>query len=131
MIISPPFLSQPDIPVYSEQCVSDVMPGGIVGSGAFPVSQAMAWHGGIHINAPTADEPVRAIADGTVIFRRDGGNARYDAQDHSTGCVVIRHKTEIGANGCCPDCATPIAGHFSRFKRGFGRRRVPVRVATA
>ncbi|WP_341891120.1 hypothetical protein [Variovorax sp. YR752] len=70
MIISPPFLSQPDIPVYSEQCVSDVMPGGIVGSGAFPVSQAMAWHGGIHINAPTADEPVRAIADGTVIFRR-------------------------------------------------------------
>ncbi|PBI84054.1 Peptidase family M23 [Variovorax boronicumulans] len=98
MIISPPFLSQPDIPVYSEQCVSDVMPGGIVGSGAFPVSQAMAWHGGIHINAPTADEPVRAIADGTVIFRRDGGTARYDAQDHSTGCVVIRHKTEIGAN---------------------------------
>lgn len=102
MIISPPFLSQPDIPVYSEQCVSDVMPGGIVGSGAFPVSQAMAWHGGIHVNAPTADEPVRAIADGTVIFRRDGGNARYDAQDHSTGCVVIRHKTEIGANGTTP-----------------------------
>lgn len=102
MIISPPFLSQPDIPVYSEQCVSDVMPGGIVGSGAFPVSQAMAWHGGIHINAPSADEPVRAIADGVVIFRRDGGTARYDAQDHSTGCVVIRHKTEIGANGTNP-----------------------------
>ncbi|QFZ85824.1 peptidoglycan DD-metalloendopeptidase family protein [Variovorax paradoxus] len=99
MIISPPFLSQPNIPVYSDQCVSDVMPGGIVGSGAFPVSQAMAWHGGIHINAPAADEPVRAIADGIVIFRRDGGTARYDAQDHSTGCVVIRHKTEIGANG--------------------------------
>lgn len=102
MIISPPFLSQPDIPVYNEQCVSDAMPGGIVGSGAFPVSQAMAWHGGIHINAPSADEPVRAIADGTVIFRRDGAVARYDAQDHSTGCVVIRHKTEIGANGTTP-----------------------------
>lgn len=102
MIISPPFLSQPDIPVYNEQCVSDVMPGGIVGSGAFPVSQAMAWHGGVHINAPSADEPVRAIADGIVIFRRDGAVARYDAQDHSTGCVVIRHKTEIGANGTTP-----------------------------
>ncbi|RZL65363.1 MAG: hypothetical protein EOP81_04750 [Variovorax sp.] len=102
MIISPPFLSQPNVPVYDEQCVRDVMPGGIVGSGAFPVSQAMAWHGGIHIHATNADEPVRAIADGTVIFSRTAGNARYDGQDNSTGCVVIRHKTEIGADGTTP-----------------------------
>lgn len=110
MIISPPFLSLRDIPVYDDQCVKSVMPGGIVGSGAYPVSQAMAWHGGLHIHAPTSDEPVRAIADGTVIFRRDGfvagrpgsGNARYDNEDHSTGCVVIRHTTEIGAQGTTP-----------------------------
>lgn len=107
MIISPPFLSLAEIPVYDDTCIRNVMPGGIVGSGAYPVSQAMAWHGGIHIHAPTNTEPVRAIADGVVIFRRDGavegkagsGIARYDNEDHSTGCVVIRHTTEIGAQG--------------------------------
>lgn len=104
MIISPPFLSLNDIPVYDGLCVRNVMPGGIVGSGAYPISQAMGWHGGLHIHAPTSMEPVRAIADGTVVFRRDGGNARYDNEDHSTGCVVIRHVTEIGAHG-----ATPVA----------------------
>ncbi len=98
MIISPPFLSRPDIPVYDEQCVRSVMPGGVVGSGAFPVSQAMVWHGGLHITAPNANEPVRAIADGIVIFRREGGTAEYNNQPHSTGCVVIRHTTEIGAD---------------------------------
>lgn len=110
MIISPPFLSLTEIPVYDDTCIRNVMPGGIVGSGAYPVSQAMAWHGGIHIHAPTNTEPVRAIADGVVIFRRDGavegkagsGIARYDNEDHSTGCVVIRHTTEIGAQGTTP-----------------------------
>ncbi|MBJ2158546.1 M23 family metallopeptidase [Variovorax sp. IB41] len=106
MIISPPFLSLSDIPVYDGQCVKDVMPGGIVGSGAYPVSQAMGWHGGLHIHAPTNMEPVRAIADGIVIFRRAAGNARYDNEDHSTGCVVIRHVTEIGAQGTTPVTVT-------------------------
>ncbi len=106
MIISPPFLSLSDIPVYDGQCARNVMPGGIVGSGAYPVSQAMGWHGGLHIHAPTNIEPVRAIADGTVVFRRDGGNARYDNEDHSTGCVVIRHVTEIGAQGATPVTVT-------------------------
>lgn len=68
-----------------------------MGSGAFPVSQAMAWHGGLHITAPSANESVRAIADGVVILRREGGTATYDSKEHSTGCVVIRHTTEIGA----------------------------------
>ncbi|RQO46620.1 hypothetical protein DBV14_22025 [Variovorax sp. KBW07] len=106
MIISPPFLSLTDIPVYDGQCVRNVMPGGIVGSGAYPISQAMGWHGGLHVHAPTNMEPVRAIADGTVVFRRDGGNARYDNEDHSTGCVVIRHATEIGAQGTTPVTVT-------------------------
>jgi hypothetical protein len=97
MIISPPFLSSAELPVYDEPCVSQAMPGGYVGAGAFPVSGAMGWHGGIHIHAPTADEPVRAIADGVVIFRRDGATIQYADKDTSTRCVVIRHTTEIGA----------------------------------
>lgn len=98
MIISPPFLSRTDTAVYDEQCVRSVMSGGIWGSGGFPLGQAMVWHGGAHITAPNANEPVRAIADGIVIFRREGGTAEYDGQPHSTGCVVIRHTTEIGAD---------------------------------
>ncbi|WP_284335720.1 M23 family metallopeptidase [Comamonas sp. NoAH] len=98
MIISPPFLSRTDTAVYDEQCVRSVMSGGILGSGGFPLGQAMVWHGGAHITAPNANEPVRAIADGIVIFRREGGTAEYDGQPHSTGCVVIRHTTEIGAD---------------------------------
>jgi hydroxyethylthiazole kinase len=119
MIISPPFLSLSDIPVYDGQCVRDVMPGGIVGSGAYPISQAMGWHGGLHIHAPTNMEPVRAIADGTVVFRRDAGNARYDNEDHSTGCVVIRHVTEIGAQGTTPVAVTyySITQHLRQLDR--------------
>ncbi|MDP9990618.1 hydroxyethylthiazole kinase [Variovorax boronicumulans] len=119
MIISPPFLSLSDVPVYDGQCVKDVMPGGIVGSGAYPISQAMSWHGGLHIHAPTNMEPVRAIADGTVVFRRDAGNARYDNEDHSTGCVVIRHVTEIGAQGTTPVAVTyySITQHLRQLDR--------------
>jgi hypothetical protein len=119
MIISPPFLSLSDIPVYDGQCVRSVMPGGIVGSGAYPISQAMGWHGGIHVHAQTNMEPVRAIADGIVIFRRDAGNARYDNEDHSTGCVVIRHVTEIGAQGTAPVVVTyySITQHLRELDR--------------
>ncbi|RYE39620.1 MAG: hypothetical protein EOP24_43785 [Hyphomicrobiales bacterium] len=102
MLISPPFLSLREIPVYDEQSVNNVMPGGVVGSGAFPVSMAMGWHGGLHLHAPKADEPVRAIADGVVIYRRDPETVSYAGKDHSTGCVVIRHKTDIGADGNTP-----------------------------
>ncbi|MGJ7612368.1 MULTISPECIES: hypothetical protein [unclassified Variovorax] len=119
MIISPPFLSLGDIPVYDGQCVKTVMLGGVVGSGAYPISQAMAWHGGLHIHAPTNVEPVRAIADGTVVFRREAGNARYDNEDHSTGCVVIRHVTEIGAQGSAPVTVTyySITQHLRQLDR--------------
>ncbi len=99
MIISPPFLPRPEIAVYDEPYIRKLMPAGTVGKGAFPVSEGMAWHGGLHIAAPSADEPVRAIADGVVIFRRDNATARYEGNEHSTGCIVIRHTTAIGAHG--------------------------------
>jgi pyruvate formate lyase activating enzyme len=40
-------------------------------------------------------------------------------------------RCELDERGHCPHCGTAIAGRFSRFTRGFGRRRVPLRVATA
>ncbi|HSW26115.1 MAG TPA: AmmeMemoRadiSam system radical SAM enzyme [Burkholderiaceae bacterium] len=37
----------------------------------------------------------------------------------------------LDAHGGCPHCGTRIAGRFApRFERGFGRRRIPVRVST-
>lgn len=36
---------------------------------------------------------------------------------------------ELGADGRCPHCGTPVAGRFGEFKQGFGRHRMPVRLA--
>src|SRR5262245_5144963 len=38
---------------------------------------------------------------------------------------------DLGDDGHCPHCATPIAGRFGARLRPFGRRRIPVRVAMA
>jgi pyruvate formate lyase activating enzyme len=36
---------------------------------------------------------------------------------------------EVDPQGGCPHCGTTIAGHFApKLERGFGRRRIPVRV---
>ena len=36
----------------------------------------------------------------------------------------------LDADGGCPHCGTRVAGRFApRFERGFGRRRIPVRVS--
>ncbi len=40
---------------------------------------------------------------------------------------VLRY--ELDEHGACPHCATPLPGRFSARAGGFGRRRVPVRVA--
>lgn len=39
----------------------------------------------------------------------------------------IRHY-DLPADGRCPHCGTQIAGHFARFGKPFGPRRVPVRL---
>ncbi len=42
---------------------------------------------------------------------------------------AVLHYT-LDAQGSCPHCGTHIAGHFApRFERGFGRRRIPLRVS--
>ncbi|MEA3121897.1 MAG: hypothetical protein QOH33_1458, partial [Paraburkholderia sp.] len=116
MIISPPFLpsqSGHDMDsanagdsVRSDQ---DVCAAGMhecaPGNGAYPVSYSLGWHGGPHLIAPRAanghTEPVRAIADGVVVYVRktdasDKAALRYRGVRTDDGCVVIRHTTEIG-----------------------------------
>lgn len=107
MLISPPFLpARGDL--TEEQWLNVAMACGGPGAGAYPVSANFDWHGGVHLTAPlngTTPEPVRAIADGTIVFVRE----RREPNDHndplyygggytSDGAVVIRHDQEIGVN---------------------------------
>lgn len=77
--------------------------------GNYPISNKLAWHGGQHIahtDTSGTAEPVRAIADGEVVFWRDSNGAdqaplNYEGKTDN-GCIVIKHKTEIGegTEGC-------------------------------
>jgi hypothetical protein len=124
MILSPPFL--PARASQSETAWLDAamaQPTSRLSStnapeGSFPLSLQLAWHNGIHIQAPQAAGaylPVRAIADGTVVFVHpptapsndvnhplnynpfNGGTP--SAAWTSDGFVVVEHKGEIGAAG--------------------------------
>jgi pyruvate formate lyase activating enzyme len=43
--------------------------------------------------------------------------------------LECRIQANDDARGACPHCGTPIAGRFGAFEGGFGRRRIPVRLA--
>jgi predicted chitinase len=128
MLISPPFL--PDRANLSEQAWIDMamaQPDSRLADtqapeGSFPLSHGMAWHNGLHIQAPRPDGtylPVRAIADGTVVFVHSPTPPNADASHPlnynpfnstdplqpawtSDGFVILRHTTEIGAAGATP-----------------------------
>ncbi|MDT0356667.1 hypothetical protein RJO15_12860 [Herbaspirillum huttiense F1] len=71
MLISPPFLPPRTEQQSEDEWLDLAMNGDAPGRGAFPVSFNLGWHGGIHLTAPkagNAHEPVRAIADGTIVF---------------------------------------------------------------
>lgn len=125
MLISPPFLlprqANETDEAFVTRCMPDssvVVPGTGAPEGSYPVSFKLGWHGGLHLQAPTGADnsvvtSVRAIADGEVVYAR-APTARnsnpspaeprnynpYGSDPRWTddGCVVIRHRTEIGAN---------------------------------
>ena len=119
MIVSPPFLVSPTSQTTREMHPADagdtavpdhdVCMSGLQecepGNGAYPVSYNLGWHGGTHLIAPIAanghTEPVRAIADGQVVYVRPTSSVESVALQYRNvrtddGCVVIRHTTEIG-----------------------------------
>lgn len=124
MIISPPFL--PDRAGQSEEAWLDAamaQPASRLAStnapeGSFPLSLKLGWHNGIHIQAPASGGaylPVRAVADGRVVFvhlptvqNNDVGHPLNYNPFHadtptaawtSDGFIVVEHRTEIGAEG--------------------------------
>lgn len=108
MLISPPFLPQRQSSQKEDDWLMTAMVEGGPGDGAYPVSFNLGWHGGVHLTAPlkgTTSEPVRAIADGTVVFKRlptpktrdENHPLNYRGGWTDDGCVVVRHETAIGA----------------------------------
>jgi pyruvate formate lyase activating enzyme len=81
----------------------------------------------------------RAIALGNGLHYVYTGNV-HDVEGGTTFCpgcheALVRRDwyvvldCELDAHTTCPHCGTPIAGRFGTFGSGFGRRRIPVRVA--
>ena len=119
MIISPPFLPARLANISDAAFVTDAMPvaavtcpGTSVPEGSFPISLKLGWHGGTHLHAPHAGNatlPVRAIADGEIVFARKptapnteiAHPLNYNPYGSSAswtddGMVIIRHSTDIG-----------------------------------
>ncbi len=114
MLISFPFLSTPKPKTDDDRNDGTFGLGEKSGKGSFPVSYQFGWHGGVHLVAPGDDknpEPVRAIADGEVVFaractpqpkqdpteqERDAYPLFYYAGWTSNGVVILKHRTEIG-----------------------------------
>ncbi|MBN3826089.1 hypothetical protein G3O00_21000 [Burkholderia sp. Ac-20384] len=114
MLISFPFLGTPQPKTDDDRNDGTFGLGEKSGKGSFPVSHQFGWHGGVHLVAPGPDanpEPVRAIADGEVVFaracaakpkqnpteqERDAYPLLYYAGWTSNGVVIIKHQTEIG-----------------------------------
>lgn len=123
MLISPPFL--PPSGTFDDDWLDSAMLPAKDGGGAYPITRSLCWHGGVHLNAPLFDGkalPVRAIADGEVVFIRKPTEIsadpehplNYDAGKTvagwtSDGCVIIRHDTEIG------DTAEGAVSYFSIY----------------
>lgn len=126
MIISPPFLPARDAQTTEAAWLDTAMappPSRLTDThaneGSYPLSHNLSWHNGMHIQAPQGANgslPVRAIADGTVIFAKEPtkrNDSVDDAQNYNpfdrpgtrtpvwtdNGCVIIEHRTTIGAEG--------------------------------
>jgi pyruvate formate lyase activating enzyme len=89
---------------------------------------------------PSTLRRAREIARKAGIRHVYTGNV-HDAEGGSTYCgacgatLIERDWFEIGRyrvteTGSCPDCSTPLAGRFATRAGSFGRRRLPLRIAT-
>lgn len=147
MIISPPFL----LPIVGQDkkstskkqadderteaamppSASRLVGGTGAEEGAFPVSNHLMWHNGVHLQAPDLGDrilPLHAIADGEILFLNrptphsadplEGLN--YDEGWTDNGCIILKHMTEIGAAGDRPVSVTyySVYMHIEKFIGG-------------
>lgn len=94
----------PSAPVVQDWCYAF--------TGAYPVTSHLEWHNGVHVVGTSP----RAIADGTVVYVVPPDAQPSTNKDHAQnypafgsgpewtdkGMVILKHTTEIGANGTTP-----------------------------
>ena len=106
MLISYPVLPASAIHDDEDIYLANILEGHLLQhEGRYPVStintaqgQMHRWHGGVHLFG--GGEPIRAIADGTVVACRfTAQRETYEGQgDYDTGFVLLRHETQTGEN---------------------------------
>jgi hypothetical protein len=106
MLISYPVLPQAAIHDDEDIYLERILEGHLrQHEGRYPVSTVATlrepmhrWHGGVHLHG--GGEPIRAIADGTVVaYRFAAQRENYDGVgDYDTGFVLLRHETQTGEN---------------------------------
>lgn len=99
MLISYPFLPPRQVSENDEAWEARILNLEMLDSGLYPASLQSVWHGGIHLRDPGNHEPVRAIADGTLVaFRMASGKVAPQGSPPETGVdnsfVLLRHETE-------------------------------------
>jgi predicted chitinase len=106
MIISPPILKPQTTQQIDEAWIDSIMPQQNASLGEFPILDNLAWHGGYHLHHTdegSTGSPVRAIADGVIVYARASSGSPANGVEPlayngvtDNGCVVIQHATEIG-----------------------------------
>lgn len=106
MLISYPILRQDNIHDDEDIYLANVIESALVNTeGRYPIStlttpqgQVHRWHGGVHLYG--GGEPLRAIADGTVVACRfTAARETYEGLgDYDTSFVLLRHETQSGEN---------------------------------
>src|SRR5687768_17039044 len=106
MLISYPVLPAAAVHDDEDIYLARVLEGHLIQyEGVYPVSTTTTaqgpmhrWHGGVHLHG--GGEPIRAIADGTVVACRFAAQSEtyepYGAYD--TSFVLLRHETQTGEN---------------------------------
>lgn len=141
MLISPPFLPPPQaneaafLDAAMPECTDASHGTRGAPQGSFPLVSKLTWHNGMHLDAPCDAQkqrlPVRAIADGTVIYRRNSAPHSDDPKHPlnynpygeraawtDIGLVIVRHTTDIGATGDTPTQITfySVYMHLARIE---------------
>jgi hypothetical protein len=128
MLISPPFLptrgaaqSESDWLDAAMAPAPSRLPDTHAAEGSYPLSHGLAWHNGVHLQAP-AGSAVLAIADGVIRYVHQPAQANETATDPQNyspfpgpekawtdnGCVIIEHTTTIGGSAAAGAAETSV-----------------------
>lgn len=99
MLISYPFLPARGVDATDDEYEKTILDMEMLNAGVYPSSREREWHGGIHVQAPNMIEPVRAIADGTIVAYRLNSELTKEREEDEEGridnsFVLIKHETQ-------------------------------------